>query len=248
VRALYDAISDDYATQRRTDLRIAAPLWTALEGVGSVLNVGAGTGSYEPSGHLVIAVEPSSVMLARRARDVTPRVQGRAEELPFKDKSVDAVMAVLTLHHWSDQRRGLGECGRVARDRVVVLTWDPSADSFWLVQDYFPELLAIDRVLFPSIEVITAALGDATVIPIPIPSDCVDGFLGAYWQRPASYLDARVRGGMSSFNRIASLDAGLERLASDLRSGLWRRRYGWLLGQDALDIGYRLVVSSCRAS
>lgn len=242
----YDVIGRTYASRRSTDPRIAAPLWDALGRAGTVLNVGAGTGSYEPLDRSMIAVEPSRVMLAQRQSSAALLVQGRAETLPFRDSCVDAVMAVLTVHHWSDPCRGLEECARVARHRVVVLTWDPDADGFWLVQEYFPNLLAVDRRLFPSIRLIQSGLRVASIQPIPIPADCTDGFLGAFWQRPAAYLDAQVRAGMSSFSRIANVDLGLQRLARDLDSGEWQRRNGALFNQQSLDIGYRLVV--CDAS
>lgn len=240
--APYDVIGRTYRAQRRTDPRIAAPVWKALEGAQSVLNVGAGTGSYEPADRTVIAADPSPVMLAQRPQPGTPCVQARAESLPFRDQSVDAAMAVLTLHHWSEQGRGVAECARVARHQVVILTWDPAATGFWLVDDYFPELIAEDRQRFPPIDVVAAWLGKADVSSVPIPADCVDGFLGAYWRRPEAYLDPQVRSGISSFRRPADLGPGLDRLSDDLRSGVWMRRYGHLLDLDALDIGYRLLV------
>lgn len=241
--ALYDQIGQTYATHRGVEPRIAAPLWDALGSARTVLNVGAGTGSYEPPDRSVIAVEPSTVMLSQRAPDAAPAVQARSESLPFAGGSFDAVLAVLTLHHWSDVRRGLSECARVARDRVVILTWDPASDGFWLVQDYFPDLLAIDRALFPTMLTIADALGELDVHSVPIPADCVDGFLGAFWRRPAAYLDPAVRGGMSSFSRVGEVEARITRLRNDLASGAWRQRHGALLTRDTLDIGYRLVVA-----
>jgi SAM-dependent methyltransferase len=240
----YDVIGGSYSAQRRTDDRIAAPLWTALKAARTVLNVGAGAGSYEPAGRTVFAADPSQVMLAQRSAGATRCVQARAESLPFRDRCVDAVMAVLTLHHWSGQRRGIAECVRVARDRVAIVTWDPATTGFWLVDDYLPELIAVDRQLFPAIDAVASWLGEARVSPIPIPADCVDGFLGAYWRRPEAYLDPGVRAGMSSFRRSPDASrAGLERLSDDLRSGAWMDRYGHLLERDSLDVGYRLLVS-----
>jgi SAM-dependent methyltransferase len=169
---------------------------------------------------------------------------GRA--LPFDDESIDAATAILTLHHWGDPLAGLGELRRVARGPVVVLTFDPEAsDSFWLVRDYLPEIAAIDRARFPAIAETVAALGGATVDRVPIPHDCRDGFLGAFWRRPERYLEPAVRPGISNFAEIdpAVLEPALARLRNDVDSGAWRRRYGGLLSRDELDVGYRLVVS-----
>lgn len=241
--ALYDQIGQTYAARRRGEPRLAAPLWSALGPARTVLNVGAGTGSYEPPDRSVVAVEPSRVMLAQRAPAAAPAVQARSESLPFADGTFDAVLAVLTAHHWADVRRGLAECARVAQDRVVLLTWDPASEGFWLVRDYFPDLLTIDRALFPPMATLADALGELVVRPLPIPADCADGFLGAFWRRPAAYLDPAVRGGMSSFSRVGNVEARVERLRDDLASGAWHERHGALLAADALDIGYRLVIA-----
>jgi SAM-dependent methyltransferase len=182
-------------------------------------------------------------MLSQRPRSAAPAVRGVAEALPFQDQAFDVVLAVLSVHHWNDQPRGLEECARVARDRVVILTWDPDAEGFWLVRDYFPEMLDIDRRLFPSMEWLGAALGPIHVQPLPIPSDCVDGFLGAYWRRPEAYLDKEVRAGISTFSRLGSIDPQLEQLKRDLTSGTWERRNSELRHRSDLDMGYRLVVA-----
>lgn len=209
-----------------------------------MLNVGAGAGSYEPPERRVVAVEPSPVMLAQRPRDAAPAVRACAEALPFADSTFDAVMAVLTVHHWADRPGGLTECARVARARVVLLTWDPAATGFWLVRDYLPEVLAVDRQRFPSMAAYQEAFGrDARVevSAVPIPHDCLDGFLGAFWARPAAYLDAAVRAGISAF-RQPGTETGLARLRADLASGTWHTRFGHLLARGELDLGYRLVV------
>ena len=240
----YEVCGATYSATRRTDSRIAARLWKAIDGAQTVVNVGAGSGSYEPRDCTVFAVDPSRVMLAQHPAAGATCIQARAEWLPLRDKSVDAAMAVLTLHHWLDQGRGVQECVRVARDRVAILTWDHSGAGFWLAQEYFPELLELDRKLFPPIELALAWLGEGHVSSVPIPADCVDGFLGAFWRRPDGYLDPGVRAGMSSFERIpdAARVRGLDRLAADLQSGAWLRRFGYLLELDSLDIGYRLLV------
>jgi SAM-dependent methyltransferase len=242
---VYDTIGRDYARRRRPDPRIAAQLMAALGDARSVLNVGAGTGSYEPDDRPVVAVEPSGVMLAQRSPDAAPAVQARAEALPFPDRVFDAVTAVLTLHHWADRAGGLAECARVARQRVVLLTWDPAADAFWLVQEYLPSFAEVDRRQFPPMAEYGEAFGPGArveVATVPVPRDCVDGFLGAYWAQPAAYLDPAVRAGISSFALLGA-ESGLERLRADLASGAWHARHGHLLAADALDIGYRLVVA-----
>ena len=244
----YDAIGRSYSTRRQPDPRLTARV-DALIGLDTtVLNVGAGTGSYEPVRSGVVAVEPSIVMLSQRLPSAAPAVRAVAEALPFQDQAFDVVLAILTLHHWNDQRRGLEECARVARDRVVILTWDPGAEAFWLVRDYFPEILAVDRRIFPAMELLRAVLGSIDVHPLPIPADCIDGFLGAYWQRPEAYLDGGVRASISSFSRLKSIGPQLERLERDLTSGEWERRNAELYHRAELDLGYRLVMAKRRCA
>ena len=187
-------------------------------------------------------------MLSQRRPSAAPAVRAVAEALPFQDQAFDVVLAILTVHHWNDQRRGLEECARVARDRVVILTWDPDAEGFWLVRDYFPEILAIDRRIFPPMELLSAVFGPIDVQPLPIPGDCVDGFLGAYWLRPEAYLDEEIRSGISTFGRLTSTDPQLERLERDLTSGNWERRNAELRHRADLDVGYRLVIVERRCA
>jgi len=186
-------------------------------------------------------------MLRQRRPGAAPAVQASATDLPFRDATFGAALAVLTVHHWPDRARGLAELGRVARERVVVLTWDPAATSgFWLVDDYFPEMVAIDREIFPTLEELRRSLGPVDARPLLVPHDCVDGFLGAYWRRPEAYLDAGVRGAISTFTKLADVESGLARLRADLADGTWERRHVDLLRRDALDLGYRLVVAERR--
>jgi SAM-dependent methyltransferase len=246
VGSLYDEIGVDYAQTRRPDRRIAEQISRALGDARSLVNVGAGAGSYEPRDRRVVAVEPSATMISQRPQGAGPALRASAEALPLADDAVDAALATLTLHHWSDQRRGFAEMRRVARHRIVILTWDQQVwESFWLVRDYFPRIADIDRPRTLPIEELAAALGGGEVLPVPVPHDCVDGFCGAFWRRPAAYLDPRVRAGISVCSLIPQreLDDGLRRLASDLRDGAWEARYRELLALDALDIGYRLVVA-----
>jgi SAM-dependent methyltransferase len=207
------------------------------------VNVGAGTGAYEPADLDVVAVEPSEVMIAQRPEGAAPVVRAYAEELPFEDGRFDAAMGVLTDHHWEDHARGLAEMRRVAR-RVVLFTWDPAtSSSSWVVRDYFP---CFDAIV-PSdyrLEMTLERLGGGHAEPVPVPHDCTDGFFHAYWRRPEAYLDPAVRAGISVFSQMEAgcIEAGLARLARDLESGEWERRNAGLLELDELDLGYRLVV------
>ncbi|QIG81164.1 class I SAM-dependent methyltransferase [Stakelama tenebrarum] len=239
--ALYDTIGVNYVQLRRPDPRIAAAIHRALGDARSVLNVGAGTGSYEPADRRVTAVEPSTEMIARRAADAAPAIQGVAEALPFPDDSFDASMAVLTLHHWTDKAAGLREMRRVTRGPVVLVTFDP-AQRPWLT-DYLPQLAALDEAQMPTMADYADWLGDVTVSPLEVPHDCSDGFLYAYWRRPAAYLDPRIRSGISSFWALDDLQVGLDRLRDDLNSGEWPRRHAALLAREAYDAGYRLIVA-----
>jgi SAM-dependent methyltransferase len=241
--ALYDRIGRSYTATRGEDPRIARAIQAALGDARTVLNVGAGTGSYEPRDREVIAVEPSQVMLAQRPPAAAPAVQACAEALPFPDSGFDAAMAVLSDHHWEDRPRGLGELRRVARLRVVVFTWDPRfADYFWLTRDYLP---AFKRLRGMSIEEIAQSLGGASIEPVPIPCDCRDGFYHAFWRRPEAYLDERARAGISVFARLDERETAemVRRLRADLRSGAWEERNADLLGLTELDLGYRLLVA-----
>jgi len=228
---------------RREDPRIGARIRAALGDARSVVNVGAGTGAYEPADLAVTAVEPSEVMIAQRPEGAAPVVRAFAEELPFEDASFDAAMVVLSDHHWRDHERGLSELRRVAR-RVVLFTWEPaSALETWVVRDYFPcfvELIPDGYRLAMTIE----RLGGGREEVVPIPHDCLDGFFHAYWRRPEAYLDPEVRAGISAFALMDQrcVREGLARLERDLASGEWARRNAELLELDELDGGYRLVV------
>lgn len=240
---LYDRIGPGYGSYRRADPRIAASILHALGDADSVVNVGAGAGSYEPADRAVVAVEPSAAMIRQRRPGSAPVVQSSATHLPFRDGAFAASLAILTAHHWPDRARGLAELARVARGRVVVVTWDPAATGFWLVDDYFPEIGETDRRILPPMEELRDALGEVEVRPLLVPHDCTDGFLGAYWRRPHAYLDPGVRGAISAFAMLRGLESGLARLRSDLDDGTWERRHGHLLERTELDPGYRLVVA-----
>lgn len=239
----YDRIGVNYSDLRKPDPRIAAFIEAALGGAETVLNVGAGTGSYEPAGREVTALEPSIEMIRQRRAPAAALVQGRAEDLPFGDASFDASMAILTVHHWSDQGRGLAEMRRVTRGPIVILTYDPAFRGFWLA-DYIPELVTLDEAQMPRMGDYEHRLGPVAVSPVPIPHDCTDGFLCAYWRRPAAYLDRRIRAAISSFWALGDVSEALARLERDLESGAWAERHGELLALDSRDCGYRLVVTT----
>jgi SAM-dependent methyltransferase len=243
--ARYDSIGRTYTATRQTEPRIGARIWAALGDARTVVNVGAGTGNYEPPDREVTAVEPSEVMIAQRGPDTAPVVQAGAEDLPFEDDSFDAAMAVLTLHHWSDWRAGCAELRRVARDRVVVFSWDPTyRGRMWLSAEYFPTLSWQDVREFPTLQAQVAAL-QATVEVVPVPWDCRDGFFSAFWRRPEAYLDPAVRAGISTMaRREGELADGIARLRADLESGEWARRHADLLDLEELDLGYRLLAAS----
>ncbi|MGZ6898417.1 MAG: class I SAM-dependent methyltransferase [Acidimicrobiia bacterium] len=238
---LYDDIGDEYASTRRPDPHIAARILAALGDARRVLNVGAGAGSYEPTDRAVVAVEPSPVMIGQRPPDAAPVVQGVAEALPFPDRRFDAAMAVLTLHHWTDQRAGIAEVLRVA-PRLVVLTFDTGTLP-WLATDYLPEMIGQDSFVFPPIADV-AAWFDADIEAVPVPHDCTDGFVGAYWARPELYLDPRRLAGMSAVRKLdpAVVAVGIARLRADLESGAWDAKWGHLRELSELDLGYRLLV------
>ena len=241
--AIYDEIGRTYASTRRPDPRVEAAIRLALGDAASVVNVGAGAGSYEPP-QTVLAVEPSAAMIAQRPAGAAPAVQAAAEQIPLADGACDAALAVLTIHHWADPQRGVREMRRVA-GRVVILTWDPDhAEAFWLVRDYLPESAALDRRRMPAIGAVSAWMGGAEVMPVPVPHDCVDGFFGAFWRRPEAYLDPRVRAGMSNLSRLGPpVGRAVAALRADLESGAWRERNRDLLGLDELDLGYRLLAT-----
>jgi DNA-binding transcriptional MerR regulator len=243
---LYDTIGGAYTATRRTDPRIAAQIWDALGDARTVLNVGAGTGSYEPSDRDVTAVEPSAVMRAQRPAGAAPCVAASAESLPFEDDSFDVAMAVSTVHHWQDPIAGLREMRRVAR-RVVVLTFDTDEpgwqDRFWLTRDYLPEFAAV-LAEFPSLTGMAEAIG-ARVEPVPIPWDCADGLFEAYWRRPEAYLEDHVRRAMSVWTRVGpdAEQRAVRSLGDDLATGRWAEHNRGLAGLDAAELGLRLLVA-----
>jgi SAM-dependent methyltransferase len=245
--ATYDRIGVGYRQVRRPEPRIAARIDAALGDARTVLNVGAGTGSYEPAGREVTAVEPSQVMIEQRPVGAAPAVQASAEDLPFEDNSFDAALAIITVHHWADPTAGLAEMTRVARERVLILTFDPAPmEGHWL-GEYFPRALEIHRGTMPPLEQLTAALGpSAAVEAIPIPRLCEDGFFIALWDRPKLHLDPEVRRASSVWHAMGpeEIEPGLTALRADLESGAWDERHGDLRTTPELDVGLRLLAAA----
>jgi SAM-dependent methyltransferase len=240
----YNRMGIDYSDIRRADPRLEAAIHEALGPARTVLNVGAGAGSYEPRDREVIAIEPSPVMIAQRPPEAAAAMVGFAESLPLDDRSVDATMGVFTMQHWNDVEAGLGEVVRVTRERVVMLTLDLDvAGEMWLLADYAPEIDAVNREMFPSLATLRELLPEPEVMTVPVPADCSDGFCLALWSRPEAHLDPGVRRGSSIWHLVP--DAVTERivgaLRADLESGAWDRRHGRLRGLDSLDVGLRLV-------
>jgi SAM-dependent methyltransferase len=242
----YDALGHGYAKARRADPRLAARIDAALGDARTALNVGAGTGSYEPSNREVTAVEPSAVMIAQRPPGAAPAVRASAERLPFDDDSFDAAMAVLTVHHWADLEKGLSELRRVTRRRIVLVTFDPDAlRNLWITRDYFPEILNLKRRTMVTGEGLAALLHNTFSHPLPVPWDCHDHFFAALWARPEMLFDEEVVQPMWVWQSISeeARHGGRERLAADLESGAWEERYGHLRQQAELDVGLRIGVS-----
>jgi SAM-dependent methyltransferase len=245
----YERHGAGYAELRRTDPRIAAVVYRALGEARTVLNVGAGAGSYEPDDRYVAAVEPSAAMRAQRPPERVPAIDAVAEHLPFDDDSFDAVTAYVTVHQWSDLEAGLREMRRVSRDKVIVLTaHGPALDDFWL-REYQPEVIALEQRRYPAIEhlvsVLTERGGTADVTSIPIPHDCTDGFGEAYYARPEAFLQPEVRAAQSAWvlTDQAIVERGVSALAADLADGTWDSRHGALRGLPEWQGSIRLIVA-----
>lgn len=243
MKALYDKIGINYSTKRRTDSRIEKQIHSHLNGAVRIVNIGAGTGSYEPKNIELVAVEPSVEMIAQRKSDAQTAIQGAAEKLPLEDNSFTHAMTILSMHHWQDQKSAFEEINRVATDRFVALTWNPEADPFWLTRDYFPEFHQTDQTIFPSLDELQNHFDQVEMFPLMIPEDCEDGFMAAYWKRPEAYLIEEVRQSISAFAKIADASKGLKQLESDLKSGTWQEKNKDILNQSAIDAGYVIVTA-----
>jgi len=242
-RALYDDIGSGYSDFRRPDPRIATLILEALGEAWSVVSVGTGAGSYEPTDRRVVAVDPSGVMISQRRPENAPVVQAVAEALPLRSGSFDVAMAILTIHHWDDVLAGLSEMRRVAT-RQVVLTFDPVLHRTHWICHYVPEI-AERFSSAPPVEQVANALGESRILPVPLSHNTPDGMTVAYWRRPEAYLDPKMRAGGSALRQVnqEALGQGLLRLREDLATGAWATRYGDLLGVDEMDYGLRLIAN-----
>ncbi len=244
-RVDYERHGRTYARHRRPDPRIEARIHAALGDARTVLNVGAGTGSYEPADRWVLAVEPSATMRAQRSPAAAPTIEASAESLPFDDDAVEAAMACVTIHHWDPPEAGLAELRRVARGPVVVFTFDLDRLPDWQ-HEYLAEGVAAERPRFPSLDAVAVALGGRTRIErIATPADCSDGFFEAFWNRPEGLLDPEVRAAQSVWALLPPgvEDRIVERLSTALQSGAWDAEHGSLRQMDEYDGALCLVVS-----
>ncbi|MGB0385176.1 MAG: class I SAM-dependent methyltransferase [Ardenticatenaceae bacterium] len=244
--AIYDKIGITYSVTRCTDPKIAKQLYSELQGAARIVNIGAGTGSYEPKNVELVAVEPSAKMIAQRKDGSHPVEKAFAEKLPFEDNSFSHAMTVLSMHHWENRALAFSEINRVATEKFVAITWDPKSDPFWLTRDYFPEIYEMDKPIFPDLEELKEHFDDVKMRPLLIPSDCKDGLLAAFWKRPDAYLTSQVRQATSAFAKLKNLSEGLQKLEDDLASGAWAKNNHAILGLSSLDVGYRIISAKVR--
>jgi SAM-dependent methyltransferase len=245
----YERIGHEYARTRREEPRVRELILSALGTARTVVNVGAGAGSYEPRDRYVIPIEPSDVMAAQRPPDLAPALRSVAQSLPLRDGAVDAAMSVLSVHHWDEgQEQGVREMRRVATGPVVILTCDPGVSgAMWLMSDYLPEVAELDRRIFPRMERLSTWLGGSTRVEVvPIPRDACDWTLMSFWAHPERVLDASARNATSGFARMAPpvVERVVDAVRRDLDDGSWESRYGYLRQLDAYDAGLRLIINT----
>ena len=243
----YDKSGQKYSGHRQTEPQIAKYVYSALGNAKTVLNVGAGTGSYEPTDRFVVAVEPSVVMRKQRLQhNRHPAIRAKGDNLPFDDNSFDSTMAMVTIHHWPDMDKSLKELRRVTKEQVIIMTFDPEAlDNFWNVH-YFPELIAVEKARYPTIDFIKSSLGGkCEVVEIPIPLNCVDGFQEAFYGRPEAFLEKEVRLSQSAWGFLSDevQNRLVKKLAEDLKSGDWDKKYGHFRTQPFFTCALRLIIS-----
>lgn len=244
--AIYDNIGINYSMTRGTDPRIAQQLYAELQDATRIVNIGAGTGSYEPENVDLVAVEPSAEMISQRKVGSHTVKQAFAEKLPFDDNSFSHAMTILSMHHWQNRACAFDEINRVATEKFVAITWDPDSEPFWLTRDYFPEIHEMDSAIFPGLAELNEHFDDLQIKPLHIPDDCQDGFFAAFWIRPKAYFSSQVRQSMSPFAKRADPSAGLQQLAADLTSGAWAKKNEAILNLSSLDVGYRLISANVR--
>ena len=243
----YDKLGQKYSGHRQTEPLISEFVNKALGTAKTILNVGAGAGSYEPTDRYVVAVEPSVVMRQQRlVNNKIPAINAKGDNLPFDDKSFDATMAMVTIHHWPDIDKGLKELRRVTKGQVIIMTFDPDTlDKFWNV-NYFPELIAVEKVRYPTIEFIKNSLGgNCEVVEIPIPLNCIDGFQEAFYGRPEAFLEKEVRLSQSAWGFLSKEVENriVKTLEDDLKSGEWDKKYGHYRTQPFFTCALRLIIS-----
>ena len=244
--AIYDDIGVNYSVTRCTDPKIAEQLYSKLQGATRIVNIGAGTGSYEPENIELVAVEPSLEMISQRGNDSHRVEKACAEKLPFENDSFSHAMTVNSMHHWENRALAFAEINRVATDKFVAISWDPESDPFWLTRDYFPEIYEMDKCIFPGIKELNEYFSDVVITPLKIPADCKDGLLAAFWKRPEAYLSEKVRQSTSPFAKIKYLAEGLIKLEDDIASGAWAQNNHAILNSTSLDVGYRLISARVR--
>ena len=243
MKPIYDDIGINYSVTRCTDPNIAQQLYPELVGATRIVNIGAGTGSYEPENVDLVAVEPSSEMISQRKEGAYPVKQASAEKLPFENNRFSHAMTVLSMHHWVDRPKAFSEINRVATDKFVAISWDPQTEPFWLTRDYFPEIHEMDKAVFPTMAEIKAHFDDVQVRPLQIPHDCQDGFFAAFWKRPQAYLSPEVRQATSPFSKVSNLEEGLNKLQNDLTSGAWAKKNADILSASSFSAGYVLITA-----
>ena len=246
MEAIYDDIGVNYSVTRCTDPEIAEQLYSKLQGATRIINIGAGTGSYEPENIELVAVEPSSKMISQRKNGSHRVEQAFAEKLPFENHSFSHAMTVNSMHHWKNRALAFDEINRIATDKFVAISWDPESDPFWLTRDYFPEIYEMDKGIFPGMEELNEHFSEVVITPLKIPADCKDGLLAAFWKRPEAYLSEKVRQSTSPFSKIKNLAEGLRKLEDDIASGAWTNNNHAILNSTSLDVGYRLISARVR--
>jgi SAM-dependent methyltransferase len=246
MNTIYDDIGINYSVTRCTDPKIAKQLYSELQGAARIVNIGAGTGSYEPENVELVAVEPSSKMISQRKIGSHSVEKAFAEKLPFENNSFTHAMTVLSMHHWENRELAFSEINRVVTEKFVAITWDSNSAPFWLTRDYFPEIYEMDKCIFPDLDELNEHFDEVKMSPLQIPSDCKDGFLAAFWKRPEAYLSSKVRQSISSFSKLKNLSEGLQKLEDDLASGVWAKKNHAILNSSSLDVGYRVISAKVR--